>query len=179
LNIAARLHIGATGAVADWQELLGPEATVARTSRVVESIDGVVVNDSGDVPLPIAQQRGWEQAGLARLLSNWLILGNVRPRLDWGNEYDPDPPPSVRFSGGTLFGELAMRLAMSVSQSRGLAVCSGCGTAYPPRRRPSLGRRNYCLACRRARVPQRDAEAAYRLSKRAGHRRRSHGKKTR
>lgn len=91
---------------------------------------------------------------LAHTASFLCWLGDVGPRLVWRSG-------GMAFelaSRSGLFGALAAQAAFFAAGSEGLAVCSSCGTAYPPRRRPVLGLRSYCEACRNDGAPLRDAQ---------------------
>jgi hypothetical protein len=94
----------------------------------------------------------------------WLELGDVAPRFWWWGS----TPPSITFesANGGLFGVLAMQIALAVVRTDGLAICSGCSIPYVPPRAPRNGRRRYCDACRRAKVPARDASRDYRRRRR-------------
>ena len=63
--------------------------------------------------------------------------------------------------GLSLFGALTVQL-MSAATGSALALCSGCGDFFiPRRRRPAFGKRRYCRACGRT-VAVRDAVTDYR-----------------
>jgi hypothetical protein len=69
---------------------------------------------------------------------------------------------------------VAIQLVLAITRGEGLAVCSGCAAPYIANRQPLAGKRvgrwiakrNYCLNCRTAGVPQRDASRDYRRRKR-------------
>jgi hypothetical protein len=110
----------------------------------------------------------WEQTVegekmiVARVVNEWLRIGNVRPVVEWRprRKYER---PAVRFGGSSgLFGALALQLALAVAGMEGLAVCSHCRAEYMPQRRPKAGQRNFCLECREAHVPTRYSVRDYR-----------------
>ena len=94
---------------------------------------------------------------LMEVVQEWLVLGDVRPRPEWGAA-----DATISLSGTGLFGALAVQLAFAVCQADGFASCSACGTPFVPQRRPAPGRRTYCEDCRAEGKPVRDAARAYR-----------------
>jgi hypothetical protein len=52
-----------------------------------------------------------------------------------------------------LFGALVVQLALTISRTDGLALCSGCGLSYVPSRRPRDTKRRYCPEYRKRKVP--------------------------
>jgi hypothetical protein len=101
-----------------------------------------------------------ERIIIARVVNEWLTIGGVGPAVVW---HHSDERPSIRFGGPSLFGALALQLALAVGQSRGLAICTHCGTKYPPaKRRPKTGQRHFCPECREKGVPNRYSLADYR-----------------
>ena len=112
-------------------------------------------------------------------VNGWLELGHVLPLFSWGGtgpalvtlgarvswfnresqaEWLPNMP---LLQGTSLFGALAVQLLMAVSRTGGLAICSGCGAPYVPKRRPNPRRRRYCPQCG-LKAAWRDAQAAQR-----------------
>ena len=63
----------------------------------------------------------------------------------------------------TTLGVIALQLATAASREKFLAICSSCKVPYSAKRRPAIGRRNYCSQCGH-RAACRDAQA----DKRAG-----------
>ena len=96
---------------------------------------------------------------VAQHLNQWLSSAPVRffCEVEKGSgKFDVD------FTVGLGFGVLPMiaaqLLALLSDPVRGKAViCSGCGLPFIQTREPSRGTRRYCLPCRRARIPVRDA----------------------
>jgi len=96
---------------------------------------------------------GW--ALLDEMLGFWLEGAEVRPMLE-----RPNGKPTITWGSAhaPLFGTIAVQLLMLVTQTAGLAQCSGCGNSYIPRRKPRDQQRSYCADCRVRKVPQRDAQ---------------------
>jgi len=103
---------------------------------------------------------------LSLVVNEWLVLGDVRPALRWRAGSDPEIflQPG---SGTSLFGAIARELAFVVSRVDGLAVCSGCGAGFVPKRRPAAGRRSWCPACKGAGKDRLKAKQEYRRRKRS------------
>jgi hypothetical protein len=122
-----------------------------------------------------------QTALVAASVNGWLATGGVRPTLVWEKSgtsvvlgsprYPLLKPDGGTFSlaslvhGTTLFPVLAVQLMMTVSRSAGLAICSNCGAAYCPKRRPNPSRRRYCEDCGRN-AAWRDAQQTRRAKKR-------------
>lgn len=81
---------------------------------------------------------------LAEYVNGLLDLGGVRPRIAWHRD-------GVRFrlDGSGLFAALARQLAFAVARIDGLAVCSSCGKAFVPDRRPRQDQLSWCKKCKR------------------------------
>lgn len=93
---------------------------------------------------------------VASSVRGWLLIAGVRPRFVWNDL------PRIDFECPTLFGILAVQLALAVAGSSGFQVCGSCGAVYMPRRRPRAFERNYCEDCRKQGIPIRDAMRSYR-----------------
>ena len=101
---------------------------------------------------------------VAARIEEWLWWGNVRPWIRW-----LQPQPTFTLAGGT-FGILAFQMMLAVTNTHGLAVCTGCGNPYlRQNRKPQLGRRNYCPGCRERKVGARDRKRAQRARRREQH----------
>lgn len=122
----------------------------------------VLYPKDGDLSTAAATDDLVAKAQITSELNGWLYLSGVRP------EMLPFPTPRLTLGGGELFGLISVQLAAAVTASGGLAFCHGCGDPYAPARQPNPKRRNYCEACRAAKVPQRDASAVYRRRQRGG-----------
>lgn len=137
--VSRQLHLGQPGTVEDWRVIY------ARSGREAPWWQRDVEAD---------------RAILARVLEEWLILGNVRLRVRWDGK-----APTVGIGGG-LFGALAAQLLGVVSGTTQFEICSACGKTYKPERRPRAGRR-YCPECRAAGRPAADANRDARARKKA------------
>jgi hypothetical protein len=136
LNIAARLHQGDPGRPEDWE----------------------AIGDWWQYQ-SFYELRPEEQWGiLAERVDDWLALGDVRPTINWSN----GRLALTLSHHGMLFGALAAQLLLTIGRTSGLAICSECGSPYPPLRRPTRGQRNFCPECGRP-AAMRAASAAYRL----------------
>lgn len=99
---------------------------------------------------------------LSFVVNDWLQLGGVRPQFLW----TVGSKPRIEWGGPTLFGHLAVQMALVVSQTNEMAFCSHCGIPYLARRQPNPNRRHYCETCRKAGIAERLASRDYR--RRAG-----------
>jgi hypothetical protein len=110
---------------------------------------------------PWPQETGFA-SDVARLLLGWLVDGclrvaDVRVALGW-----PRSGPRPFLEARSPFAAVVLDLTLAVCRSNGFALCFSCGEPYLPRRRPSIGRRNYCPTCAEKGVPLRDAKRAQR-----------------
>lgn len=99
---------------------------------------------------------------LGQRLNQWIGIGNVRPIVE-----QRAGRPSISFGGGGLFGALAMQLMLASTGEKGWVCCSNCRKLYTPDRRPRADQQNYCLECRKARVPTQNASAASAMREKA------------
>ncbi len=97
---------------------------------------------------------------LSQAVHQWLELGAVRLTC-----LIREDGPRVWATGRCLFGVLAVQLMRLTTQTRGLAVCSGCSSFYVPKSRVRRDRNNYCGECGRA-TSNRDAQRRYRERRR-------------
>ena len=123
LRVAAPLGGGKSAPGADWREACEwPELA------------------GGRPPWRPPQSATDHRAQLARTLTNWLRLGQIRASVEWrGKE------PELFLGGGGLFGAIALQLALAVTRQRGFAICSECGKVYFVERRPKTALDRYCL----------------------------------
>jgi hypothetical protein len=91
-----------------------------------------------------------QQLVLTFAVQRWLNLGDVRILASWG-----DNGGAVDFGRDSLFGALALQLALTATRHGGFFRCSHCGDAYIPERRPREGEEHYCRDCRDSNVPGR------------------------
>jgi hypothetical protein len=84
---------------------------------------------------------------LQRSLNRWLHLGAVAPVVvfhrDWASG-DPETALLPAVGGSSLFGGLALRLALACTGSAGLAPCASCGEWFTPSFAPRDGQRQWC-----------------------------------
>jgi hypothetical protein len=150
LNLAAALHNGTLGRPEDWADAF---ESVPRDQDVIPPDP----TDIAKTPLTLIGLRHL----LADLINEWLLLGDVRPRLLW------EEGAGITFDAGT-FGAMAVQLMQAVSRTNGLAICSSCGLPYMRTgRKAPQGRRNYCPDCGLG-AAMRDAQRAHRQRKRKG-----------
>ena len=138
LQAAAHLHQRTLPDTATW--------------RIVCDTEGMPTGPGWWAP-PRRLRDGW--ALLDEMLGFWLKGADVRPMLE-----RPKGKPTITWgsSHAPLFGTIAVQLLLLVTQTAGLAQCSGCGNSYIPRRKPRDQQRSYCADCRVRKVPQRDAQ---------------------
>ena len=134
LRIAAALSSGSgTGDRNDWDDVLQP----------LDLGDGYDIQDPQDARFLLSQQLDW-----------WLYIAGCRPTVALG------APNPLMLEGDGLFAVIGLQLAFVASVSRGLAMCSGCGVVFTPRRLQA-GRAAYCRACG-AKAARRDASRRFR-----------------
>lgn len=95
---------------------------------------------------------------LGDVVDEWLEMANTRVRIYW-----PWEPPLLRIGGENgLLAELGIQLAVATTRGDNLAICTECGVAYSPTRKPRAGQRTFCKPCREAGAPQMHASRTYR-----------------
>lgn len=155
LNVAARLRLNESGRVEDWQAmLLGPTVLLGNPSQA-EWDAAVQARYSATNVLT----RAHEQMMLGQILEWLLVLAEAHPRPTW---HTIESRLQLTYVGNGLLGALMIQTALACARQNGLAICSSCGEAYVPTRRPVERTRRYCSGCRTRGAPQRDASAAYR-----------------
>jgi hypothetical protein len=137
LRFAAQQGSGGRGSDADW--LLICKATAAK------EIDRS--------RMKVAQQRA--VTGLA--VNTWFAKVRGHRILDL-----VDGQLQVRPGASNLLGLIVTQIAHVMARSDERAVCAGCKGTFPVKKRLSRGSRQYCSACRKAKVPQRDAARDWR-----------------
>lgn len=168
--IAGRLRQDKLVDRAAWEPLAGIVSLPLSADNVVDDSPPANVMDLSEespvpwIPVSPKTLEGQRQA-LAAIVSAWLALGAVRPVLAWGEPREDEPV--VTLGTSTLFGGLVLELLLAVGGKAGFAICSGCGAAYVPHRRPPAGsfgapRANYCPTCRARGLPQREAARRWR-----------------
>lgn len=152
LNIAANLQEEKLGKDNDWQDLhsigfLGWSHAEKRKEKGYQKnllqFEKILVTDG---------------------VNQWLALGNLRPEIEWQNN-----AIIINFKSaspyGSLFAYLALQLLLAVGQQDGLAICSACGMAYIPKRKPASNKRRFCFQCNDSGKPQALASGDYRARK--------------
>ncbi len=142
----------------DVQVLLQTRFGIGKAARHFQALAG-----DGEKP-GRARRDAWFLVG--ERLNDWLVGAPVRffCEIDEGSgRFDLDF--GVGYAG--IFPIIAAQLLATLSDpQRGKAIiCSGCGLPFIQVREPSTGKRRYCLACRRAHIPVRDAVRKSRQSK--------------
>jgi hypothetical protein len=156
LNLANALYEGRPGSEEDWRSVLDTRAAA------------VGMSSSGELDLgklfAIRAHPSSRRFVLGNRVGWWLELGAVRVALQW-----PAEGVRIELIGSGLFGALAVQLAMAVSRTDGLGICSGCSQWYVKSRRPASGHRRFCEDCRTRGVPemlaQRDRRARLRAAR--------------
>ena len=155
LNVGARLRMGESGRPDDWLALLTRPVVLLDTPSQAAWDAAVTRAPAGTLVLT----RNHEEQLLSELLGRLVALADIRPRPSWRHD---DRRLQLPLEGEGLLGALVKQLVSALAHVDGLGMCSACGEAYVPTRRPAAGRRHYCLLCQEAGYPQRDASAAYR-----------------
>lgn len=138
LRIASRLNQNKQGYFDDWKVLDPARKRPLSKSSVMLMMERSAISDE---------------------IEDWLYRGNVSLKFDW-----PGERPSIYFRCN-LLGLIACHMMFAISRSQGFAICTSCGFPYPPKRRPSPKRANYCLSCRET-SPSRESQARARSKKR-------------
>jgi len=174
INISVQLNQDRFPRVEDWRVVKGLGASdLGQTERdlsdlgLVEPPDRRSMNDS--TKLDKAHR------ALAYELDGWISMGQIRPRISWERQRQPDRMSQANWvgrfsldavsSGPNLFGLLALGLLLAIARTS-LAVCSACANSYIPKRRPNPNRRNYCTRCG-LKAAQLEASRRYRSRKQA------------
>jgi hypothetical protein len=160
LNVAARLRQDESGRVEDWQALLPGRSIVLVGDPSQTQWDAAIKAAPAGVHV---FSRINEQQVLSWNLEQLIVLSEVHPRPLW----DPSAGRlQLGLGGQGLLGALVLQTVIAIAGLDGLGLCSACGEAYVPTRRPVTGTRHYCARCRSNGAPQRDASAALRGRKR-------------
>ena len=101
----------------------------------------------------------FSQLTLEAVIDEWLLLGDVRPRVVLGEQSHGSP--GMELVGGT-FGLLAIQLAITVARSGHVAICTYCPRPYFPTRKPRAGERNSCGREECVRAQNRDRQRRHR-----------------
>jgi hypothetical protein len=163
INIAAELAQGRFGREEDW---IRAQITLART----------------EFPPTYNPFKDFPRIGRSLLLARKVfsvilitLIDNVRvcPIIAWHDQVSSfELILSAMNVCSSLFGILTVQLILAIGQKEGFAVCSNCGQAYIPERKPDPTRRNYCGG------PRCGLRAAWRDAARERRRRQREGKDT-
>jgi hypothetical protein len=146
-----------------WKELHPDLEVVADPSSYKDAFPPArVLGKPRKVDLATAdeQMSGRVRGLLHVFVDDLLRLGGVRVGFDWTGSL-----PELNHESRGLLGALAVDLALVVSGSSGVTICSECGNPYAPSRTPVRGNRRYCQDCRDDGAPQRFATQNYRQRK--------------
>lgn len=143
LNIASSLHCDERGNAEDWAAILWWAWQIdpkhAEWRELSEAAQRAALLESADYfGQTVRQQRD----SLAAVVSTWLYHARVRPWFGWG----PDGPSLEFNTGGRLYGELGLQLALAAAGADALTTCASCGRTFPRDHRPGR-RRRYCQTC--------------------------------
>lgn len=147
LRIAADLRRDVAGNPEQWDVLyedLEPEQRIFGSLR------------PGSGRLKDDEMLDLQKAQLAEVVNEFLYFSGVRPRFRWGFNREA----AISMLAGTMLGALAVKLALAIQDTGGLAVCSEaeCGKLYAPTMRPRPNVDNYCPRCRALGIPLRNAK---------------------
>jgi len=162
-----------------FSRLLGVAANLRDGRRVSSDALTHIADIVNANALPAEVVERWERLGdreardaAAAVLLSWtqtfVRWSGLVPALvfDWSDSrsrFDlvfQDSVANRSWGGMALFGALVIQLLSAIAGT-GFAVCSACGAAYVPSRRPRQNQRHYCSDCGRS-AALRDAKAAYR-----------------
>src|SRR5262249_44652192 len=160
LSVGLQLRAGKAVTLAEWSTMMGADSS---------EVEGAGLFDES-VPTKNKDLLKAQRQGFAWKLDDWMLIGQVRPRVSWKRE-----PPGWNFgldavtTGPNLFGLLALYIANEVTGSgRAKAFCTSCGKLYDAGRRLNQKRANYCPQCRGKSGKQaawRDASRRYRAKR--------------
>lgn len=156
LRVAHSLHSGAPGRPQDWTDIVG-------SAEWAEMAD----DGEGETAPSLGETVSFDEVVLTYVVRQWLQWGWVNVEFEWSHRKS-----MIQMKGIWLFGALAVHLMQAVARIEALTICSACGRAYVPARKPTAGRRHYCTHCGLA-AAQRAAARDYRARK-SGRARDSH-----
>jgi len=137
-----------------WFEFAKQAQAILACSESLHRGKMPVLDDLKTVYPPWFKQRPKQQSlpnlatsrGLVEgVINTWVHLGGLRPHFRWNRS-----GCSVIFSTGdycSVFGALAVQLMLAAANQEGFAICSHCGMAFFPKRRPNPRRRRFCRIC--------------------------------
>jgi len=174
INISVQLNQDRFPRVEDWRVVkdLG-DSGLGQTERDLSDLGLVEPPDRRS--MKDSTKLDEAHRALAYELDGWISMGQIRPRISWVRQRQPDRMSQANWgarfsldavsSGPNLFGLLALNLLLAIARTS-LAVCSACANAYIPTRRPNPNRRNYCTRCG-LKAAQLEASRGYRRRKQA------------
>lgn len=140
LDVAADVHLDRPPRRDRWEaisEIDFIDATVDDDAQVTYK-----VTLSGELLKGEMQAVGsGPQQALSAVLSEWLARAPSQLRLTWEED------PQLQLQPASLTSALVLNLVLAVAKREGLAICSECGVAFIPKRRPAAGRSSYCPRC--------------------------------
>jgi hypothetical protein len=156
LRIAAGLHHERSGPKEEWQDIYQLPQVMRQTAH---KSNPVLLH-----PFPQGDEENWlalahfvakdsqqNRTMFGHLVNTLLGLGCVRPWMTW----PPVGPPKITYSSRSLLSQLALQLCLRLTKIDAFLVCTHCQKLYSPLvRAPKAGQRNFCLDCRRLRVPK-------------------------
>ncbi len=133
LRVAASLNQDSLADQADWDVLRG--WWVEEWERLIDP--------RGKSSLLVLQSQWLED-----VMSQWFVRAELRPFYSQ-QEREVGFTNVTGFYEGelTTLGVIALQLATAASREKFLAICSHCKLPYSAKRRPAIGRRNYCSRC--------------------------------
>src|SRR5450759_4806192 len=87
-----------------------------------------------------------DEALISFVVRRWLDIGHVTVSFEWPAR----GRPAIALGSHSLFGGLALQLALTVGGGTRIYWCFGCGRLYErrrPARAPKTGQDSYCPRC--------------------------------
>lgn len=160
-----------------WGEPIDIYVALAEVAKCVLSLHDLLQRDAPETGVPLARlgelekvipwrlgytgEFGSRYEAVADTVAQWLDRAK-----SWPRPIASDAGVTFEYPPG-LFTYLGCLLADRLVGSTQNVACSGCGEPFTPERTPRSDQNHYCPACRASRVPQREAERAYRARRRA------------
>ncbi len=155
IEIGAALRRGQKVPRQSWEQLFQPE-----DGGYPEQLEAMLA-DSTD-PRVVG---GLWLFYLKPLLDLWLRWSDVH--LGCSPSWIPDSSRSPLYlDTETTFGLLGVQMMAAIAGGNNIAICSACGEAYLPLRKPQRGRQNYCRKRECKRQGHRDRQRAYQARRR-------------
>ena len=105
-----------------------------------------------------------QQRALAQCIQTWIEWGGVRLTVTWN---EGESRPTARNGATTLFGAVALGLALRLTRGGELRLCPGCGEEFTPKRRRDPNKRAWYPQCqydRRKAIEARERRARRRAT---------------